>query len=186
MVENAPLEKKPWPERFGLSPFGLKAGVMLYLAASILWCGGWGWAIGSDLYAMRPQTQEEITAARWQKASDPNQLTKNQPPAPPPQTMGINELFRPQPSGINPFDATRHTQATATPMTADWTLRIQTIAVLSSLPLFGLLALILFARFLRLKQAAEAEAKAAEKLRQDEERHRARRRGKGIPMRRPR
>ena len=102
MVDNAPLEKPAWPERFGLSPFGLKAGVILYLVATILWGGGWGWAIGSDLSAMRPQTQEEITAARWQKASDSSQLTKTQPTAPP-QNMGINELFRPQPSGINPF-----------------------------------------------------------------------------------
>ncbi len=185
MVDNAPLEKPAWPERLGLSPFGLKAGVILYLVATILWGGGWGWAIGSDLSAMRPQTQEEITATRWQKASDSSQLTKTQPTAPP-QNMGINELFRPQPSGINPFDATRHSPAAATPMTADWTLRIQTMAILSSLPLFGLLALFLFARALRLKEAAEAEAKAAEKIRQDEERQRARRRGKGIPMRRPR
>lgn len=180
------LEKKPWPERLGLSPFGLKAGIILYLVVLSLWCGGWGLTIGSDLVAMRPLTQEEITAARWQKSTDPNQLTKNQAPPPPPQNMSINDLFRPQPSGINPFDATRHSQATATPMTADWTVRIQTIAVLSSLPTFGLLALILFARLIRLKEVAEAEAKAAEKIRQDEERQRARRRGKGIPMRRPR
>ena len=186
MTENAPLEKVSFLERSGLKPFGLKAAVFSYLVLSALWLSGFGLTIGSDLAATRPQTQEEINAARWQKSSDSSQLTKSQTTSPSQQNMGINELFRPQPSGINPFDATRHTQPTTTPMTADWSLRIQTIAIFASLPGLGLIMVLLFARHLHHKEIAEAEARAADKARQDEEQQRARRRGKGIPMRRPR
>ena len=186
MIENAPMEKISALTRFGLNPFGLKTALLVHLLLSVLWLIALGLTIGSDLSALRPQTQEEINAARWQKSSDPNQLAKNQSVSPPQQNLSINDLFRPQPSGINPFDATRHAQTTATPLTADWSLRIQTGLVFASLPGLGLIMVFLFARHLRHKETAEAETKAADKARQDEERQRARRRGKGIPMRRPR
>ena len=186
MRDDIPFIKISLIERIGLKPFGLKAALTLYCIILILWVGGLGLTIGSDLTAMRPQTQEEINAARWQKSSDPNQLAKNQSAPQLQQNMGINELFRPQPSGINPFDATRHSQQTSAPLIADWSLRIQTMLVFASLPSIGLIMVLIFARYLHQKTVAEEEAKAADKIRQDEERQRARRRGKGIPMRRPR
>ena len=168
----------------GLKPFGIKAAVSIYLLLSLGWLTGFGFAKSSDLLAMRAKTQEEITAGRWQKTNDPNQLGKNQTPPPSNQPSGINELFRPQPNGINPFDATRQSQASAPQLVADWPTRIETMALMSSLPLLGFIGVLLFARHIRNLERSEAEAIAAEKTRAEEERHRARRRGKGIPMRR--
>ena len=124
------------------------------------------------------------TAERWQKTNAPSQLGKSQPSPAPNQPSGLNELFRPQPNGINPFDATRQTQASAPQLVADWPTRIETMALMGSLPLLGLIGVLLFARHIRNLERSEAEAIAAEKARAEEERHRARRRGKGIPMRR--
>jgi uncharacterized membrane protein len=168
----------------GLKPFTIKASIIIYLFLCIGWITGFGFAKSTDLFAMRAKTQEEITSERWQKSNDPNQLGKVQTPPPSNQPMGINELFRPQPSGINPFDATRHQQASAPVMIADWPVRIETIAMMSSMPLIGLIVLLIFIRQMRRLERAEAEAAAAEKTRLEEEKHRARRRGKGIPMQR--
>ena len=69
-------------------------------------------------------------------------------------------------------------------LTADWPQRIEAAALLAGPPIFGLLGVVGFAWHLRRQEKEQADALAAEKIRQDEERHRARRRGKGIPMRR--
>ena len=171
-------------EKMGLSPFGLKAAIGLYALFTLLWVTGIGWWIGTDLTAMRPMTHEEITAARWHKTTDPAQLGKSQSSPVQSPAQGINDLFRPNPSGINPFDATRQAQTPATPLTADWPQRIEAAALLAGPPIFGLLGVAGFAWHLRRQEKEQADALAAEKIRQDEERHRARRRGKGIPMRR--
>lgn len=168
----------------GLKPFGIKAAVSIYLLLSVGWLAGLGFAKSSDLLAMRAKTQDEITAERWQKTNDPSQLGKSQPSPAPNQPSGLNELFRPQPNGINPFDATRQTQASTPQLVADWPTRIETMALMGSLPLLALIGVLLFARHIRNLERSEAEAIAAEKARAEEERHRARRRGKGIPMRR--
>ena len=181
-------EKDPAPFSIlvllGLRPFGVKPAIVLYLALCAFWLGSFSVIKGSDLFAMRPLSQEEISASRWQKSTDPSQLGKNNPPPQSNQNMGINELFRPQPNGINPFDATRQSQSSAPALIADWPARSEAIAIMASIPALGLLCLLLFIRHILAKERAEAEIKAADKAREEEERHRARRRGKGIPMRR--
>lgn len=186
MIEDKDPEPFSLLVLLGLKPFGTKPAIILYIAICAFWLGSFAVIKGTDLFATRPQTQEEINAARWQKSNDPSQLGKHNPTPSPNQNMGINDLFRPQPNGINPYDATRQSQTTAPLFVADWPVRVEAIAIMAIPPFMALIFLIFSIRHMRMKERAEADAKAVEKAREEEEKHRARRRGKGIPMRRMR